>query len=141
VLPRATVRSTFSANPASVSDARRFVRDTLRGWGAAETIDDAELLASELVTNAVIHARTAVEVICRLAGSAVQVEVVDGEPALILPDGNGPVCDEARTDGRGLLLPSVLARTWGVTYDRETKTVWFRLEMGADEMGTAGADA
>jgi anti-sigma regulatory factor (Ser/Thr protein kinase) len=136
------VRSTFSANPASVSHARRFVRDTLRGWGAAEAIDDAELLASELVTNAVIHARTAVEVICRVVGSEVQVEVVDGAPTLLLPHGNGAVCDEVRTDGRGLLLPSVLAHTWGVTYDRETKTVWFRLEMGtADEMGAAEADA
>jgi serine phosphatase RsbU (regulator of sigma subunit)/anti-sigma regulatory factor (Ser/Thr protein kinase) len=130
VHPTATVRSRFPANLASASAARRFVRDALRGWGAAEAVDDAVLLTSELVTNAVIHAGTPVEVICQLAGTAIQVDVVDGAPAQKLPATDQTmVGDWARTNGRGLLLPSELAGTWGVTYGTETKTVWFRLEL------------
>jgi serine phosphatase RsbU (regulator of sigma subunit)/anti-sigma regulatory factor (Ser/Thr protein kinase) len=130
----AMVRSRFPANPASVSDARRFVRDALRGWGATAATDDAVLLTSELVTNAVMHAGTPVEVVCQLADTAVQVDVVDGAPSRALPDTDRTmVGDDARTNGRGLLLPSKLAATWGVTYAAETKTVWFRLDMAAPD--------
>ena len=128
--PTATVRSRFPANLASASAARRFVRDALRGWGAVDAVDDAVLLTSELVTNAVVHAGTSVEVVCQLAGAAVQVDVVDGAPAQKLPATDQTmVGDWVRTNGRGLLLPSELAGTWGVTYGTETKTVWFRLEL------------
>src|SRR4051794_15361508 len=123
----AMVRSRFPANLASASAARRFIRDALRGWGAAEAVDDAVLLTSELVTNAVVHARTPVEVVCQLADAAVQVDVVDGAPGRKLPDTDQTmVGDWVRTNGRGLLLPSELAGTWGVTYGAESKTVWFR---------------
>jgi serine phosphatase RsbU (regulator of sigma subunit)/anti-sigma regulatory factor (Ser/Thr protein kinase) len=127
----AMVRSRFPANPASASAARRFVRDALRGWGATDAIDDAVLLTSELVTNAVVHAGTSVEVVCRLVEAAVQVDVVDGAPgrALLQADETA-VPDRMRTSGRGLLLPSELAATWGVTYGTATKTVWFRIETG-----------
>jgi serine phosphatase RsbU (regulator of sigma subunit)/anti-sigma regulatory factor (Ser/Thr protein kinase) len=134
VHPTATVRSRFPANLASASAARRFVRDALRGWGAGEAVDDAVLLTSELVTNAVVHAGTSVEVICQLAGSAVQVDVVDGAPARKLPATDQTIVgDWVRTNGRGLLLPSELAGIWGVTYGTETKTVWFRLELRASD--------
>ncbi|HEX6472840.1 MAG TPA: ATP-binding SpoIIE family protein phosphatase [Streptosporangiaceae bacterium] len=124
----AMVRSRFPANPASASAARRFVRDALHGWGATDVIDDAVLLTSELVTNAVVHAGTSVEVVCRLADTAVQVDVVDGAPGRALPEDDEPaVPDRTATNGRGLLLPSELAGTWGVTYGTDTKTVWFRL--------------
>ncbi|HZB29571.1 MAG TPA: ATP-binding SpoIIE family protein phosphatase [Streptosporangiaceae bacterium] len=130
--PTASVRSRFPANLAAASAARRFVRDALHGWGAGEAVDDAVLLTSELVTNAVVHAGTSVEVICQLAGSAIQVDVVDGAPARKLPATDQTmVGDWMRTNGRGLLLPSELAGIWGVTYGTETKTVWFRLELRA----------
>lgn len=130
--PTATVRSRFPANLASASAARRFIRDALREWGADEAIDDAVLLTSELVTNAVVHAGTPVEVVCQLAGAAVQVDIVDRAPARKLPATDQTmVGDWVRTNGRGLLLPSELAGTWGVTYGSETKTVWFRLELSA----------
>ena len=136
--PTATVRSQFPANLASASAARRFVRDALRGWGAGEAVDDAVLLTSELVTNAVVHAGTSVEVICQLAGSAVQVDVVDGAPARKLPATDQTIVgDWVRTNGRGLLLPSELAGIWGVTYGTETKTVWFRLELPTSDSAAA----
>jgi Histidine kinase-like ATPase domain len=66
----------YAPEPAAVGAARRFVRDTLRSWQLAgpawgQLVDDAVLLTSELVTNAVLHAGTPVQVTCRLlTGSA-----------------------------------------------------------------------
>jgi hypothetical protein len=108
-------------------------------------VDDAVLLTSELVTNAVVHAGTPVQVTCRLADGAVEVVVRDGHPARLVPeipeDEKHPT---ERTGGRGLLLPAALASAWGVAYGRNSKAVWFRLGLdgpvpGLDD-GTAGDD-
>jgi anti-sigma regulatory factor (Ser/Thr protein kinase) len=125
-----TVRAAYPADRTAVARARRFVRETLAGWGAHDAIDDAVLLTSELATNAVIHARTPFEVICRTAGASVQIEVVDGDTTRVLPaPGNGD--DPNRVSGRGLLMPVMLAAEWGVSYAVTSKTVWFRLGTGA----------
>ena len=132
----------YQPEPTAAAAARRFVRDTLQAWvvtGAAADghglVDDAVLLTSELVTNAVVHAGTAVQVTCRLANGAVEVVVRDGHPARLVPEAAesepGPT---ERTGGRGLLLPAALASAWGVAYGRTSKAVWFRL-------GIAGAGA
>jgi anti-sigma regulatory factor (Ser/Thr protein kinase) len=120
------VRAAYPADRTAVARARRFVRDTLIGWGADDAIDDAVLLTSELATNAVIHARTPFEVVCRATGASVQIEVVDGDAAHVLPaPGDGD--DPNRISGRGLLMPVMLAAEWGVSYAAASKTVWFRL--------------
>jgi anti-sigma regulatory factor (Ser/Thr protein kinase) len=119
--------------------ARRFVRDTLRLWDLTgrsacqdALVDDAVLLTSELVTNAVLHAGTPVQVTCRLLGdrpnAAVEIAVLDRRPAQLHPDvPHTPAEAAERTNGRGLQLPSELASVWGVTYARAAKAVWFRL--------------
>jgi anti-sigma regulatory factor (Ser/Thr protein kinase) len=120
------VRAAYPADRTAVAQARRFVRETLIGWGADDAIDDAVLLTSELATNAVIHAGTPFEVVCRPAEASVQIEVVDGDSAGLLPipgRGVGPY----HVSGRGLLMPVLLAAEWGVTYAASSKTVWFRL--------------
>src|SRR6202050_4357339 len=121
--------------------ARRFVRDTLRSWeltGRSEDqdalVDDAVLLTSELVTNAVLHAGTPVQVTCRLLGDlsdgAVEIAVLDRHPVQLRPDRPHTAAEAAeRTNGRGLQLPSELATAWGVTYARAAKAVWVRLEL------------
>jgi anti-sigma regulatory factor (Ser/Thr protein kinase) len=120
------VRAAYPADRTAVARARRFVRETLIGWGADDAMDDAVLLTSELATNAVIHARTPFEVICRSAGGVVQVEVVDGDGSRVLPaPARGD--DPDRTSGRGLLMPVMLAPEWGVSYAAASKTVWFRI--------------
>lgn len=121
------VRAAYPADRTSVARARRFVRETLIGWGAGDATDDAVLLTSELATNAVVHARTPFEVICRSAGGTVQVEVVDGDGSCALP-APAPGDDPGRTSGRGLLMPVMLAPEWGVSYAAASKTVWFRLD-------------
>ena len=143
----------YQPEPAAAAAARRFVRDTLRTWQVVgrsasqdELVDDAVLLTSELVTNAVVHAGTPVQVTCRLAHGAVEVVVLDRHPVQLVPDREPRDSSGAeRTSGRGLMLPSELASSWGVTYARTAKAVWFRLGIAdfdaADEAGgTDGPD-
>lgn len=110
--------------PGSAALARRFVDETLGGWGCEEVAEAARLLASELVTNAVLHARTDLAVVVRLVRGGVRVEVHDGNTA-------APVVrhyeDEAMT-GRGLSLVDQMASRWGVEYTRDGKAVWFELD-------------
>ncbi|MCO6006068.1 ATP-binding protein [Actinoallomurus purpureus] len=120
-----TVRAAYPADRTAVAQARRFVRNTLMAWGAEDAIDDAVLLTSELATNAITHAGTSFEVICRVTDSSVQVEVIDREPTRVLPAPREG-CDLS-VSGRGLLMPVLLAAAWGVSYAAESKTVWFRL--------------
>ncbi len=60
----ARAAATFEPVGRSVATARAFVRDTLQGWGYGDIVDDAVVLTSELVTNAVVHAGTAADVLC-----------------------------------------------------------------------------
>jgi anti-sigma regulatory factor (Ser/Thr protein kinase) len=137
----------YQPEPRAAAAARRFVRDTLRTWrlggpepGRADLIDDAVLLTSELVTNAVVHAGTPVQVTCRLAESAVEVVVLDRHPVQLVPGRSRPGAGAAdRTSGRGLLLPAELASSWGVIYARTAKAVWFRLGLNPDAPAAAPA--
>ena len=139
----------YLPEPAAVAAARKFVRDTLCSWldtapGAEERhgglVDDAVLLTSELVTNAVVHAGTQVQVTCKLAAGAVEVVVRDSHPARMVP---GPAPDDTaaaeRTGGRGLLLPSALAAAWGVSYGTDAKAVWFRMGLPGASDGAPAA--
>jgi GAF domain-containing protein/anti-sigma regulatory factor (Ser/Thr protein kinase) len=140
----------YLPEPAAVAAARKFVRDTLRSWldsapGAGADgglVDDAVLLTSELVTNAVVHAGTQVQVTCKLAAGAVEVVVRDSHPARMVP---GPAPNDTvpaeRTGGRGLLLPSALAAAWGVSYGTDAKAVWFRMGLPGTPVGSSGAEA
>jgi GAF domain-containing protein/anti-sigma regulatory factor (Ser/Thr protein kinase) len=140
----------YLPEPAAVAAARKFVRNTLCSWldtapGAEADgglVDDAVLLTSELVTNAVVHAGTQVQVTCKLAAGAVEVVVRDSHPARMVP---GPAPDDTvpaeRTGGRGLLLPSALAAAWGVSYGTDAKAVWFRMGLPGAPGGASGAEA
>ncbi len=135
----------YQPEPTAAAAARRFVRDTLQAWvvtGAAADghglVDDAVLLTSELVTNAVVHAGTPVQVTCRVADGAVEVVVQDGHPARLVPEAaEGEPGPAERTGGRGLLLPAALASAWGVAYGRTSKAVWFRLGLAGPGAGLA----
>ncbi len=132
----------FEPDPTAVADARRFVRNTLISWGLSgqdELVTDAVLLASELVTNAIVHAGTPVQLTCRLDGANVEVSVLDRHPARVIPDPPGAAADVDRPSGRGLVLPAVLSSSWGVTYAPAAKVVWFRLGPDAAADGHAAA--
>jgi anti-sigma regulatory factor (Ser/Thr protein kinase) len=107
----------------SVPVARRFVRARL-GHGGAD-VDTATLLVSEVVTNAILHARTSVTLTVELAGEVVRITVRDGSP--VQPRIHSFAATSAT--GRGLRLLDRLAKRWGVDADPATggKIVWFEV--------------
>jgi len=107
--------------------ARRFVGETLRGWGIGDAVIlDCELLASELVTNAVLHARSSSKLRIEQRGERIWVAVHDASPSAPRLRDYGP---EAVT-GRGLLLVERIAARWGTEKDANGKFVWFELHTG-----------
>lgn len=116
------------AEPASAGLARRAVSDALSSWGLQAHADAATLLVSEVVTNAILHAGTELELRLRAVGRRLRVEVADGSalrPAARRYD------DDAST-GRGLELIELLAARWGAEPTAVGKFVWFELD---DEAG------
>jgi anti-sigma regulatory factor (Ser/Thr protein kinase) len=113
----------------AVREARLIVQSVLSGWGDdAAVVQVAVLLASEVVTNAIVHASphaTDGRVGMTVDGNdeSARVEVTDGYRGLPLARA-GPV---GRASGRGILLLDLLATRWGVTRDGEGKTVWFEI--------------
>ncbi len=78
----------FEASPGAPRAARRFVVETLEELGCAHRVVDAELVVSELVTNAVIHAQTDLTVALALSVAAIRIEVRDRNttpPPLVHP--------------------------------------------------------
>lgn len=109
-----------------MSAARRLVSSTLAAWGAQALDDDARLLVSELVTNAVIHAGTEVDVTLALLAGSVEVGVADQYPSRTVAAPPAFVSENSESS-RGMLLVEAIASAWGIDYTDRTKRVWFRL--------------
>ncbi|MDI5967006.1 SpoIIE family protein phosphatase [Streptomyces sp. SL13] len=137
----ARAAATFEPVGRSVATARAFVRDTLQGWGFADVTDDAVVLTSELVTNAVVHAGTAADVVCLRQPGSVRIEVADQYPEREVPLHTSPhlTASPDKEGGRGLILCSALAGRWGVEYTPTHKRVWFQLELPDRPAGTRSA--
>ncbi|MDG5809284.1 SpoIIE family protein phosphatase [Streptomyces ossamyceticus] len=138
-----TARAAASFDPVSrsVATARSFVRDTLQGWGFADIVDDAVVLTSELVTNAVVHAGTSADVLCLRSEDGVRIEVADRYPEREIPLQSSPVNmgSPDREGGRGLQLCAAMAGRWGVEYTPTHKQVWFQLDLPDRPVGTRTA--
>ncbi|MET8448943.1 SpoIIE family protein phosphatase [Streptomyces sp. NPDC005209] len=104
-----------------VGQARRLVRAQLLEWGLYDAVDTAELLVSEVVSNAVRHGGGDRIGLRLVRTDALLCEVTDDEPALPTLLGAG-THDES---GRGLRVVSRLAREWGASAAGHHKTVWF----------------
>jgi anti-sigma regulatory factor (Ser/Thr protein kinase) len=85
----------------------------------------AAVIVSELVTNAVVHARTPLELTIRLSGADLFLSVRDGDPRLLANPGGG--VDERSGYGRGLLIVDTMSDGWGCAPTGEGKVVWARL--------------
>lgn len=107
----------------SVPRARRFLRAEMTAAATEADLDAATLLTTELVTNAVLHARTEVTVRVHAADGWVRVEVHDRSP--LAPRLHSYSVTSAT--GRGLRLLDALASRWGVEADLVGKTVWFEV--------------
>ncbi|MGW1809501.1 SpoIIE family protein phosphatase [Streptomyces sp. NPDC002078] len=137
----ARAAATFEPVGRSVATARSFVRDTLQGWGFADIVDDAVVLTSELVTNAVVHAGTHADVLCLRTEDGVRVEVSDRYPEREVPlqHAASSMGSPDREGGRGLQLCAALATRWGVDYTPTHKNVWFQLNLPERPVGTRTA--
>ncbi|MEP7046476.1 MAG: MEDS domain-containing protein [Ilumatobacteraceae bacterium] len=114
---------TFVCDSASLSDTRRFVAETLDGWGRAQLVDDATIIISELATNAILHARTDFTIVLSNQAGGVRLSVRDASvvaPQLRTP---GPTA----ITGRGLLLVAAIARRWGTQPVGDGKFIWAEL--------------
>ena len=120
---------TLVALPTSPFWARRYTRlflDSCRGL-SEDTAQTAELLVCELVTNAVVHAHTSVELCAaRDDEGALRVDVFDRAiGGTVAPRQRG--VDPASESGRGLAIVASLASSWGVDEAGNGKSVWFTL--------------
>jgi PAS domain S-box-containing protein len=113
----------FGGKPSSVGEARKFIRHVLAGTDV-DLVDSAELLTSELVTNAVLHANGDVRVRAWATADRVHVRVSDSNAE------RSPVTRPRDTDaatGRGLQLVEMIAASYGVEPSPDGKTVWFEI--------------
>jgi anti-sigma regulatory factor (Ser/Thr protein kinase) len=123
-LALADVAAEFPAQTNAPRSARHFLARTLCGWGhAGLLLDDAELVVTELATNAVVHARSPFSVLLRPEGAGVRVSVHDHSHIRPLMREPGPLA----TSGYGLRLVNALAVNWGVQPSTDGKTVWAEL--------------
>ncbi|KFG73018.1 ATP-binding protein [Streptomyces mutabilis] len=112
----------------AVPEARRALRELLRHWGGPGRSDIAELLTSELVTNALVHTDEGAVLTATVGPRALRVEVRDHADGLPRPRTPWP---EESAGGRGLLLVQSLADDWGVRPCEVGKSVWFELDAEA----------
>lgn len=119
-------RTRLTAHPTSPAAARRFVRDVLNRWRASRAEDAVLICTDELVTNAIVHVRSDIEVVVRLDGDVVRVEVHDRSTRPPLRR----MSSAEEESGRGLELVEALADRWGVAAESggEGKAVWFEVE-------------
>ncbi|MEF3114119.1 PAS domain S-box protein [Streptomyces chrestomyceticus] len=131
--PLDTVAADLPGTPSSVPEGRRFLLRTLRAWGLTALADTALLLSSELMTNAVRHARGPLTLRVWYSARELGVEVVDGST----PRPRARLADTAEENGRGLMLVEALADAWGTRPGAVGKTVWFTLLTAPSLVGDA----
>jgi anti-sigma regulatory factor (Ser/Thr protein kinase) len=142
---------TLEPTPHAAGEARRFVATTCARWGVDAVVDIVSLAVSELVTNALLHAHTRIEVELCVVNGSLEVCVADHDPRRptlrpmrtdLLADLDAVAAVSPETDerqslkvgasgsvaaGRGLLIIDALADEWGVSERADGKEVWLTL--------------
>ena len=124
-LPPREARLRVSSDPAVARELRLLLRRLLASWRIDERVsgDDVELLATEVMANAIRHAGTSATAIVRFLGPRLRIEVGDGSREL-------PVRREVTLEsegGRGVPLVDALSDSWGVIATETGKRVWFEV--------------
>jgi anti-anti-sigma regulatory factor len=114
-------RQTITPDRFAPGVAREIVREFCEANHIAGDFATAQVIASELVTNAVVHAGTPIDFSVRLGGSDLHVAVRDQSPR---PARIVGLMEESAEGGRGLVLVDALARAWGSMPGSGGKTVW-----------------
>jgi hypothetical protein len=125
IAPESVATWELSLEPCEAPRARRLVRDQLAAWGLDALTENAELLAGEVVANAVRHSGGRRAELRLVRAESLLCEVADDDHTL-------PTLLDARPDaerGRGLRVVSGLAGEWGTSRTADGKTVWFELAL------------
>ncbi len=124
--PDTEASARFPAELDAPRSARHFVAHTLGRWGhAGSLVDDAQLLVTELATNAVVHARSTFSVVARTEEACVHISVHDASTVKPTMRDGAPTSPS----GRGLHLVAALSVNWGVEVTADGKTVWAELRV------------
>jgi anti-sigma regulatory factor (Ser/Thr protein kinase) len=138
---------TLAAAPAAIGISRQLVRLALTRWGLGPLAEDAELVVSELATNAVqATATTAGAHDERRTAAAIQVRVLLYQASIVIEvedrDPNPPVRHDAARDeegGRGLMIVTALCKEWDYFSTADGgKVVWAELAVPAELLTPAG---
>jgi anti-sigma regulatory factor (Ser/Thr protein kinase) len=129
----------LTPTPASVAQARRWSAGISEALGFGGAVDTIGLLVSELVSNVVLHARTACRLRIAVRDGRLRVEVVDGSSAL---PGDPPPSDPMALSGRGIQLVSALSTAHGAeALPGGGKVVWFEVAEREQLADLVGEDA
>ena len=117
---------TLRPDPTSAREARRLVARVCAEAGLpGELCDNAVLLASETVTNAVVHGRSEARLTVTADPTGVRVDVGDDNSRYPVVQANDPDA----LDGRGMAMLQACATQWGVEAGRYGKVVWFEVRV------------
>lgn len=125
----------------SIGFARTLVREAAQGM-ESEVVEDAVLLTSELVTNAIQHGGSRIELVTDTDHEQLVVAVYDDGDAFRSEGGERALPGVTATSGRGLRMVHRVARSWGVDTDDDAhgKTVWFRLDRRRETLDAGPQD-
>jgi len=118
-------RLVLSPETSSVAEGRAFVRDTLMQWGLYSLADRAVLVASELITNAVLHTRSSPFINLFLVSNCVRLEIADSSERRPRRRNSGVDA----TTGRGILLVESISDRWGASPIENGKVVWCEFDL------------
>jgi len=117
----------------SVAQARRFVEDNVREWQVEPLLDDALLVVSELVTNAVTHADSSCRIRLSLTPARLRIDVLDNGVGTPEP----MPYSQTEEHGRGLYMVDAVTSAWGLEdIPGEGKLVWAELVRPAHATGS-----
>ena len=124
--PRRMVSEVLEPSPSSLAAARGVLRRACAGWGVPSVTDIAQVVATELVANAVRHAGTPMRLVVTMRHRYLHIFVHDkagGQPRVVDPNG------QPDGGGRGLMVVEALAAAWGSTATADGKFVWASLRL------------
>jgi anti-sigma regulatory factor (Ser/Thr protein kinase) len=114
----------LAGDPTSAREARAFVRMALEKRVSPESLQDLLLLASEMVSNVIRHARTPLTLSVETHRTFVRLTVTDGA----LPfEASAPPTDEAES-GRGIGIIASVSRKWGIGDTPIGKSIWAEVD-------------
>ncbi len=126
-------RATLADDTTAPRAARRLVHEAMERWDCEDRLGTVALLTTELVTNAVVHARSVPEVSVVLQRDRIRVDVADQSREMPAPR----TAEPGDTSGRGLQLLADLSSAWGVEARPDGKVVWFEVpRLDATDGGT-----